>query len=147
MYVYRDMGRVVGTVSSRVRARAHTHSHTEERNLSLTRILNGCAEARTVGTHYLDDSSPTATPEFYLLLLLLPSLSLSFYPSFFPLTSVPPSLSLFILRTLRPRWPSHSYTHPRPSVPIPPASSVAGPLLYPFSSLDALVCTLCVPSL
>lgn len=30
----------------------------EERNLSLTRILNGCAEARTVGTHYSTTHSP-----------------------------------------------------------------------------------------
>lgn len=147
MYVYRDMGRVVGTVSSRVRARAHTHSHTEERNLSLTRILNGCAEARTVGTHYLDDSSPTATPEFYLLLLLLPSLSL-FLP-FLLSSHIGPAVfvSLHSANSSSPLFLSLLYTSqalsPHPSRLL----SVAGPLLYPFSSLDALVCTLCVPSL
>lgn len=40
------------------RAHSHTHTHTEERNLSLTRILNGCAEARTVGTHYSTTHPP-----------------------------------------------------------------------------------------
>lgn len=46
---------MVGTAR---RARARTRAHTEERNLSLTRILNGCAEARTVGTHYSTTHPP-----------------------------------------------------------------------------------------
>lgn len=53
-----------------LRARAHTHIHTEERNLSLTRILNGCAEARTVGTLY----STTHPPPLYTRILPPPSL-------------------------------------------------------------------------
>lgn len=44
---------VVGTAR-----RALARAHTEERNLSLTRILNGCAEARTVGTHYSTTHPP-----------------------------------------------------------------------------------------
>ena len=56
IYIYiiveRERERRMG-ISGQSKARAHT----EERNLSLTRILNGCAETRTVGTQ-LDDSSP-----------------------------------------------------------------------------------------
>lgn len=42
----------------REQARASARTHTEQRNLSLTRILNGCAEARTVGTHYSTTHPP-----------------------------------------------------------------------------------------
>lgn len=42
----------------REQARASARTHTEQRNLSLTRILNGCAETRTVGTHYSTTHPP-----------------------------------------------------------------------------------------
>lgn len=47
-----------GSVGHREQARASARTHTEEGNLSLTRILNGCAEARTVGTHYSTTHPP-----------------------------------------------------------------------------------------
>lgn len=46
------------SVRHREQARASARTHTEQRNLSLTRILNGCAEARTVGTHYSTHPPP-----------------------------------------------------------------------------------------
>lgn len=100
-----------------------------------------------MGTHYLDDSSPTATPEFYLLLLLLPSLSL--FSPFLLLSYIGPavSVSLHSANSSSPLFLSLLYTSQALQSPSLPVSSVAGPLLYPFSSLDELVCTLCVPSL
>lgn len=88
-----------GHCEARTRARAHT----EERNLSLTRILNGCAEARTVGTHYSTTHPPplsqNSTSSYR-------SFSFSFSPPSAS-TSVPRvSLSLFL-----------SPSHPGPPCP------------------------------
>lgn len=66
------------SVGYREQARASAHTHTEEGNLSLTRILNGCAEARTVGTHYSTTHPPplrqnsTSPLLAFLLTLLFP---------------------------------------------------------------------------
>lgn len=62
----------------REQACASALTHTVEGNLSLTRILNGCAEARTVGTHYSTTHPPplrqnsTSPPSAFLLILLFP---------------------------------------------------------------------------
>lgn len=66
------------SVGYREQARASAHTHTEEGNLSLTRILNGCAETRTVGTHYSTTHPPplrqnsTSPLLAFLLTLLFP---------------------------------------------------------------------------
>lgn len=69
------------SIRYREEARASARTHTEEGNLSLTRILNGCAEARTVGTHYStthppplrqNSTLPPLLPSAFLLTLLFP---------------------------------------------------------------------------
>lgn len=106
-------------------ARTRARAHTEERNLSLTRILNGCAEARTVGTHYSTTHPPPLSQNSTSSYC---SFSFSFSP---PSVYVGPArLSLFL-----------SPSHPGPPCPhfgggwffrlAPPSVPLSTPL--PFS--------------
>lgn len=107
-------------------------THTEEGNLSLTRILNGCAEARTVGTHY-STTHPPPLRQNSTSPLLSSSLLFPVGPAHFPLPhpSVNSSSPLSFSRSLSPS------RIPGPPVPHPSTASSRSrqlrSLLYPFS--------------
>lgn len=113
-----------GHCEARTRARAHT----EERNLSLTRILNGCAEARTVGTHYSTTHPPPLSQN-----------STSFYRSF-SFSFSPPSASTSVPRVSLSLFLSPS--HPGPPCPhfsrwlVLQTRTTFGPPLDPSLSLS-----------
>lgn len=106
-------------------------THTEEGNLSLTRILNGCAEARTVGTHY--STHPPPLRQNSTSPLLSSSLLFPVGPARSPLPR--PSVNSSSLLSF-----SCSLSLSHPGAPVPHLSTTASSrsrqlrsLLYPFS--------------
>lgn len=97
------------------RARAHAHTHIEERNLSLTRILNGCAEARTVGTYYSTTHPPPLRQN-----------SISFSSLGLPSPLFAPSVPRLFLSVYPFRCPPHYLSHSLASQAPFPHSLAAG---------------------